>query len=226
MENKLTERIEKLERRYSRLKILYVITIAVLPILLLLMYFQKSERNILEVNGLIVKDEQGKPRIVIGAPAKNVKGRNRPDELYGIAYIDENGNDRLTFGKEPDPMTPNGILPRRVQGAGILIHDKEGIERGGYGVLDDSTALLTLDWPKTGEAIALSSNNNFSAIGLFHRSSIGQYREAVTIGTIPNKSLTFLRFSDTLYKQRLLIEGSGLNNIELKKFNKEGRSIN
>lgn len=173
----------------------------------------------------MVRDNEGKPRIVIGAPAKAIKGRKRQDELVGIVYLDENGNDRLTFGKEPDPMTPMGIMPRRIGASGILIHDKDGVERGGYSVLEDDMALLTLDWPKSGEAVSISSSKEFSALGIFHKTKIGEYKEAITIGTIPGKSYSFMRFSDTLFNERFLIDAKGNNNIEVKKFDKEQKIV-
>lgn len=226
MENTLEHKIKKLEQNHLRMNVIYLATIVAMITLFFLFFYNEKEKDILDVKGIIVRDIQGNPRIVLGAPATGIKGRKRQDDITGIVYLDEFGNDRLTFGKEPDPMTPSGILPRQVNTTGILIHDKDGIERGGYGVSDDDRALLTLDWPKTGEAIALTADKNFAAIGLFHKSKIGQYREAVTIGNIPKKQYTFMRISDTLYNERFLIDTKESNNIELKKMDKSGKLIN
>jgi hypothetical protein len=181
--------------------------------------------EILRVKGLVIEDAMGRPRIIMGAPAPKVEGRRRQDELVGLAYIDENGADRLTFGKEPDPMTGEGIKPRRVGGAGILIHDKDGIERGGYAVLDDGMAALTIDWPKSGEAVTMGANNDFAALAAWHFSPPGQYREAVTIGAIRKSDTGFVRFSDTKANQRLLLAAKGNAEPELQIFDASGKEI-
>ena len=226
MEKSLELKIKKIERHYKRMRLTFL---GAMIIMLITAFFFFSinvkKEDFLNVKGIIVSDSKGNPRIVIGAPAYNIKGRKRQDEVVGIVYIDENGNDRLTFGKEPDPMTPNGIMPRFVDASGILIHDKNGIERGGYCVTDDDRALLTIDWPKTGEAIALSADKDFAALGLFHKSKIGQYREAITIGNIPKQQYSFIRISDTLYNERFLIDTRAANDIEVKKMDISGKLI-
>ncbi|NIF05086.1 hypothetical protein F3J23_06485 [Chryseobacterium sp. Tr-659] len=222
----LQEKVDQLEKKYIRLKFTFILSLFMLMIVSIFLSFQKTEigkGGVLEAKGLIIKDEQGHPRIVIGAPLKKIKDRTRPDELYGIVYLDENGRDRITIGKDPDPMTPKGIFPRRTGGAGILLHDKDGIERSGYSILDDDMAVLTLDWPKTGEAIALSSGNNFSGIGVFHKSDIGKYREAVTIGVLAEKKQSFLKICDSMTNIRAMITQENMKNPELKHYDKNGK---
>lgn len=229
MDHSIQNKLDQLEKKYLKLRLMFIfILFLIISVLVFLSFKQSSVRtdNILEVKGLVVKDDQGRPRIIIGAPIKNIKGRNRPDEFYGMAYIDPSGADRITIGSYLDPMTGKGVAPRRVQGAGMLIHDREGVERGGYGVLDDDMAILTLDWPKKGEAIALSSGNIFSAIGIFHKRPVGQYMEAITIGTLAKESRSFLKVSDTLDNQRLLLSQEGSKEIDVKYYDKNGKEIN
>lgn len=226
MESSHLERLENLEKKYNSLK--YFFGFCVLLFLLTLFFaFKNQDRQdeIIKAKGIIIVDSKGNPRIIMGAPIKNINGRKRTDELTGISYLDENGIDRVTFGKEPNPMTSQGIKERRVGGAGILIHDAQGIERGGYGVLDDETALLTLDWPKTGEAIAISSGKDFSGIGLFHKSKVGEYREALVIGNIVSKKQTFMKIVDTAYNDRFRIEANGNENVKIKKLDDKGNDI-
>lgn len=185
----------------------------------------RSNDDILRVKGLIIEDAQGRARIIMGAPAPKVPGRTRTDDFTGIAYMDENGADRLTFGKEPDPMTAGGIKPRYVGGVGILIHDKAGVERGGYGVLDDDRALLTLDWPKTGEALALSADDHFAAIGLFHWSKPGVYREALTMGVIRKSQQSFLKITDTGGTEQLRVQTDSTQPPLIKQYNSAGKEI-
>lgn len=228
MDSIVLERLERLESKLQIFKVGFLITFLLLAATLAAVFFgfpAKADDGILRAKGLVINDEQGRPRIVMGAPAPKVKGRTRSDELTGIVYLDENGADRLTFGKEPDPMTAEGVKPRRVGGAGILIHDKQGIERGGYSVLDDETAALTVDYPKTGEAVALSANNMFSAIGLFHRSELGVYREALTFGVIRKNNQSFLKITDTNNTQRLRIQTNDNQKTEIKSYDKDSKEI-
>jgi hypothetical protein len=180
--------------------------------------------KVLRLRGLIIEDGQGKPRIIMGAPAPN-DGRRRNDPLYGVAYLDADGTDRLTFGQEPDPMTAEGVKPRRVRATGILIHDREGVERGGYAVLDDGMAALTIDWPKSGEAVTMGANNDFAAMAAWHHSPLGQYREAVTIGSVKKSQSGFIRVSDTNSTERVLLSSRGTEQPELSIFDEKGQSL-
>lgn len=184
-----------------------------------------KDEKVLRVRGLIIEDAMGRPRIALGAPLDQIAGRDRTDELVGIVYLDENGADRITFGKSPDPMTADGIKPRRVGSAGILIHDKDGVERGGYSVLDDDTAILTLDWPKTGEAAVMSSGDSFSGIALFHKSELGVYREAITFGVESEGDKSFAKITDSAGVERLSIKTSGTDEPALQRKNKSGQDV-
>ena len=228
MDSAILLRIEQLENKLRFFKIAFLtIFLAMLAVIAFVSFgfSAKADDGVLRVKGLVINDEQGRPRILMGAPAPKTTERKRSDELVGIVYLDENGVDRLTFGKEPDPMTAEGIKPRYTGGTGILIYDKEGVERGGYGVLDDERAVLTLDHPETGDAVGLSSDNNFSAIGLFHRSKPGIYREAITLGVIPKNNESFLKIKDTDNKQRLRIQTNGTEKTLLKLYDKDGKEI-
>lgn len=210
----LSERIEELERRLRRSRRLGVAAIALAGVAGLLgaadrLNAQDGPADILHLRGLVIEDAEGRPRIVMGAPAPRLAGRKRKDDLVGIAYLGENGADRLTFGEEPNPMTPDGIKKRRVGGAGILIHDRDGIERGGYAVLDDDSAVITLDWPKRGEAWSALSNASFTGTAVWYSSPYGTYREAITFGTMADGDAAFVKWSDASGHQRLRVESKG-----------------
>lgn len=226
MDMSIASRIDRIERRLRFYRYAFLASFIVLAFVVSSNVFGSPDAaEILRVKGLIIEDSQDRPRIIMGAPAPEVVGRKRKDELVGIAYLDENGFDRLTFGQEPDPMSVGGIKPRRIGGVGVLIHDKEGIERGGYGVLDDGTAVLTLDWPKTGEAVALSSNEQFSAIGLFHRSEPGVYRDALTLVVKPEDNQSFFKITDTSNTQRVKVQTTGTENTLVKLFDENGKEV-
>ena len=183
------------------------------------------QSSVLRARGLVIEDAHGRPRIALGAPLEHLAGRNRSDPLTGMVYLDPNGNDRLTFGQLPDPNGPEGLLPRRVGGAGILIHDRDGVERGGYSVLDDETAVLTLDWPKAGEAVALSASPGMAGMGLFYRSPIGQYRDAFGSFVFPGKDSTLVKMSDGNGKERLILRTSENGQPQITQFDAAGNEL-
>lgn len=225
METSIDLRFRKIEQQLRFYKLGFFTACTLGATLLYGFSFANKKIDVIHAKGLVIEDQAGKPRIVISGDLSKIPGRKREDALSGIAYLDELGVDRLTFGKEPDPMTAEGIKPRRVAGAGLLIHDKDGVERGGYGVLDDETALMTLDWPKTGEAAVVSSSSDFSGMALFHRSSIGQYREAITLGAFRKNDASFIRITDASSRERLVIQTSGDGQPEIKHYDQQGRSL-
>jgi hypothetical protein len=225
MENDVEKRLSRLENQLKLYKF-GILALAIVAAATVSAYVSSSsaDKTVLRAQGLIIEDDAGRPRVAIGAPLQEMSGRNRTDELIGIVYIDENGTDRLTFGKAPDPMTVEGIKPRRVAGAGILIHDKDGVERGGYSALDDDTALLTIDWPKTGEAAVMSSGNGFSGIALFHKSGLGVYREAITFGVESDGDKSFGKITDAAGTERFSLRTEGTQEPVLKRQSDAGRA--
>ena len=121
--------------------------------------FSKQERHddVLRVRGLIIEDDQGRERILIGSPIPAAKNRVRTDlnrvrEIWGkrfpekymewyrgyqndmsrLLILDANGFDRVAVGDPvPDPNVGKRIAPSR----GLVINDEEGFERSGYGLL-------------------------------------------------------------------------------------------
>lgn len=221
-------RLEALEKKLKvqRLVMAAVIILAAFSFSVSSQGSDQSIRNgILRAQGLIIEDAQGRPRIALGAPMENVTGRSRTDPLMGIVYLDPNGNDRLTFGELPDPSTPAGIKPRRAAGVGVLIHDQEGIERGGYSVLDDETALLTLDWPKTGEAVALSASPRMAGLGMFYRSEPGKYRDALGSFVFADNDASLLKLTDSLGRERLIVRSTEAGQPQLMRFDDTGSEL-
>lgn len=101
----------------------------------------------------------------------------------------------------------------------------EGVEHGGHSVLDDDTAALTVDWPKTGEGATISSNPDFSGVGLFYRSDIGVYRDSIGMFTTANDDRVFLKITDTTGKQRALFMSQGTEQPKFQQFDKDGNQI-
>ncbi len=221
-------RLERLERKLKAQRFLLILGIATSALAFSGWAHASAQGpadRILIARGLIIEDEAGRPRIVIGAPVNKVPGRKRADDLFGLAYLDPSGHDRITFGQLPDPATPDGVLPRRSSGEGILINDSDGIERGGYSVLNDDTALLTLDWPKSGEAIALSAGQKSAGLGMFYRGDLGQYRDAMGAFIVPEADRAFAKMSDADGRERLILDLRGSGEPTLRSFDQKGAEI-
>jgi hypothetical protein len=184
MENEVLSRIKKLENKYNRLKI---ISLGVFSLLLVIVFglgfISINESEIIRTKGIIIEDENGIDRILIGAPIPFSKYRVRTDtslvrkywsdvagvdanqymkwynEYYhgteGIVIMNEEGFDRVLLG---DKLADSNVGKRLFEAAGITWNDKKGFELGGAGVntTEDGTtrSVMGLDNPN-GEAIHL-----------------------------------------------------------------------
>lgn len=121
--------------------------------------FEKNnDRGIIRAKGIVIMDENGRDRILIGAPFPPSAQRIRTDfekskqawgkrfngdfEWYqtnrsitnngaGILIMDENGHDRVTLGAP----SPSSWIGRIAPLTGITVNDEEGSERGGFGLI-------------------------------------------------------------------------------------------
>lgn len=158
------DRITKLERELLQLKAFALILIAILALIgfrsvnLKAVQAQPSDR-ILRARGLIIEDEAGRERILLGAPVPLARNRVRTDasrvkELWakrypdpnrymdwykdyrhatnGLLILDEKGFDRIALG---DPVPDPNIGKRIGPSTGVVINDEQGFERSGYGLL-------------------------------------------------------------------------------------------
>lgn len=185
----MNDRIDRLERSVRRLR-LYALTITVallaLPLLAALRQAPEQDDRILRARGLVIVDEAGRERILIGAPIPAAENRVRTDmerveeiwgprfprayideyyptyrhHLHGMLVLDENGFDRLAVGDSvPDPNIGRRIGPA----TGVLVNDANGFERSGYGLLDVDgvyRVVLGLDGDDGREGVVLSLHDD------------------------------------------------------------------
>lgn len=143
-----------------------------------------NETGIIRTKGIVIEDEEGKARILIGAPIPIVSERIRTDttkvrqnwasrftpkedwfmEMYseynhstnGILFLGKNGHDRMAIG---DPVPDLWFGKRIGPSTGIIIQDSTGLERTGYGLLNVEgvyRANLGFDYPgKEGMTLSL-----------------------------------------------------------------------
>lgn len=158
----MEEKLIQLEKQVKLLKLMLVITLS--SIALILFSFSKNQQSkfdVIRAKGVIIEDEKGKERILIGTPVPFAKHRARTDTLKikntwgarylkkfpqymewykgydhtcnGILILDENGWERIAIG---DP-TPDPIIGKRIApSTGIILNDDKGLERSGYGMLN------------------------------------------------------------------------------------------
>jgi hypothetical protein len=156
----------RLNRLQRQLRLFQTISLVALDIIAVGLYLAlrhqrhgEQSNTVLRVHGLVIEDEKGRERILIGAPVPRVAGRKRQDDATGLLILSENGLDRVALAAPtPNPQT-NGHVGERVgAAAGLIVDDPDGNERGGFGVLDnDRRVVLGMDYPKgAGEALTLS----------------------------------------------------------------------
>ena len=117
----------------------------------------EKHEDVIRARGLIIEDDQGRERILIGSPIPAAKNRVRTDlarvnevwgkrfpekymewyrsyqnDMNGILILDANGFDRVGLGDPvPDPNSGKRIAPS----SGVVLNDEEGFERSAYGLL-------------------------------------------------------------------------------------------
>lgn len=139
--------------------------------------------QVLRVRGLVIEDEQGRPRILLGSPTPTVAGRKRSDPVDGFVLLGPNGADRFVIsypGYEPQVM---GQVQKRLHdapSAGFMINDADGNERAGLGTTDDGTrTALGMDYSDR-DALGLLVSPSFSGVAMFARS--GPRNDQIAMG--------------------------------------------
>ena len=203
--------VRRLERRLRVLEAGLSVAVALLLIIGLgaMRGHNQQRAGVMRVRGLIVEDAQGRPRILLGAPISNV-GRKRQDEAIGMLLLGENGADHVTIGAPAPPPQIQGRVGRRdAKIAGMIIHDLEGNERGGFGYLDNDRVVLGLDYGgRTREAVVLHVLENGTAgISLTPRAGHSGPRGTFIIDN--NTGTIRLRLSDTANAERAVISLRG-----------------
>jgi hypothetical protein len=181
MENEMQQKLERLENQYKKMSGFFLGFVCVTVITFFGFAFtQEKKPGIIRTKGIIVEDENGKDRILIGAPIPQSKDRVRTDtslvrkyfsnEIYpkdpnkymewyknyrhtafGMVILNENGIDVIQVG---DKLSDPNVGRRIFLPTGILLNNQKGLEVGGFGThtFDDgrSGVALGLDDPGNG----------------------------------------------------------------------------
>ena len=194
---------ERLTRAIRRLQVYAALTTVALVVLFI--RTATPADGVLRVRGLVVEDEAGRERILIGAPVPEAANRVRtdearvrevwaprwPDDPYmdyyrdydhaanGIVILSEDGFDRVVLG---DPVPDPNIGRRIAPSTGLVINDAEGFERTGYSVKVVEGVLrvgLGLD-TRGGEGLVLTLDDD-GVSGII----VGEGDDRLFLGSLP-----------------------------------------
>lgn len=156
----LAIRIDRLEHRLRRGRRAWISLVGVVVAITLMgVVAQPSDEadGILRARGLIIEDADGRARVVLGAPAPGVDGRDRANGANAMIFLGEDGAERVAIGDLLSPQIEGQVAQRIAEGWGITIHDEKGNERGGYAYLTNGRVVFGMDFPGgNGEAITLA----------------------------------------------------------------------
>lgn len=181
MEKEIAEQLQKIEIRYKRMRHFFIGFIGITMVGIVSFGFAKTDKfNLIRAKGIIIEDENGKDRILIGAPVPYSKDRVRTDtnlvrkyfagdiypkdpnqymewykkyrhSAFGMVVMNEKGIDVMQAG---DQLSDPNVGRRIFLPTGILLNNQKGLEVGGFGThtFDDgrSGVALGLDDPGNG----------------------------------------------------------------------------
>jgi hypothetical protein len=158
----LLDRIEQLEKRL-RLTwgVIFVIVVTAIVI-----YIKNSQTDgVLRVKGVIIEDDEGRERILMGTPIPNVPGRVRKDSTDGILILNDEGVDRISIGSPVvNPQVKGKVYRRFSPHTGIAFNANDGDERGALGITDQDQVLLGLDREGAEGAVLFVQPNGVSGL--------------------------------------------------------------
>lgn len=211
MENeirRLEDQMLGLKRKFLLLQIAWLLTAAVSVGVIVVRSSHAAngdkDTNVLRTRGLIIVDEKGRERILLGAPVPRVAGRKRQDDATGLLVLSEDGADRVAAGYVPDPQVLGKVGKRISPEAGIAFNDKNGNERGALGAFDDGRVALGLDYEGREAVNLFAGLNVFSGLLLASDNEGGHERAGLIVN---NKTgLVRLKLADTKSDERLMID--------------------
>jgi hypothetical protein len=164
--------------------------------------------GVLRARGIVVEDEQGRARILIGAPIPSGNGRKRTDPASGLVFLGPDGADRVQLGDVGGPQMGGKINPRQSAATGLMVNDVDGDERGGFGVFANGQVGFGLDYPSQREAIvaAVMPDKGFAGIVVCADTDADPMRAMLLTS---RDGQTALKMSDTKGTDRAVWSASG-----------------
>lgn len=187
MNNELIElklQLNQQKKKIQKLTFLFSSLLLLLVSFFIFSFKGNDDNKILRAKGLVIVDDNGKERILIGAPLPYARNRVRTDtarvralwskkfpnpdqymkwykdynhQANGILILDEQGYDKVCLG---DGVPDANIGPRIGKQSGLIFCDEEGSERGGLGILNvgekTNRVVLALDGANGMDATGIS----------------------------------------------------------------------
>lgn len=180
-----------------------------------------SDDGWLHVRGVIVEDELGRPRVVLGAPIGKLAGRVRSDETTGLIVLSPEGRDVLELGRVGGPQM-GGIVQARVSPAtGLTFADARGNERGGMGLFDNGQAGWGLDYDG-GEGLVALVDPARKIAGFVLQAPSGENTQRAALLTTPDG--TTFELDDGVGHPRFQIEAPTTGDARLQVLDAEGKA--
>jgi len=153
--------VQQLQRQVAELRrtVRLVTTLAVLVTGGFVVSAFAPQDSVIRARGLIITDEAGRDRVVLGAPMAAATKDTKLAEAIGIAVLDSLGRMSVALGTQNPLVLEDGSTGTRIAAsAGLTIYDpRDGKERGGMGAFEDGRANMCLDYgERQKEAVCLS----------------------------------------------------------------------
>ncbi|GAO43143.1 hypothetical protein [Flavihumibacter petaseus] len=180
----LQQQLLQQRKRLNRISFIASFLVLALFAQVLVSFRDKGDNaKVIRAKGIVIVDDQGRERILIGAPLPQASNRVRTDtarvralwskrfgnadqymkwyreynhQANGILVLDENGFDKVCLG---DGVPDANIGQRIGKQTGLIFCDHEGFERGGIGV-------IRLENQQNRVVMALDGENGTDATGI------------------------------------------------------------
>lgn len=180
----LQRQLDQQNKRLNKIVFFSGLIIVCLLSQFLFSFREADENKILRAKGIVIVDDHGRERILIGAPLPQAGNRVRTDtarvralwsqrfgnanqymkwykdydhKANGILILDEQGYDKVCLG---DGVPDANIGPRISKQTGLIFCDNEGFERGGIGVINvgdkQNRVVMALDGENGTDATGIS----------------------------------------------------------------------
>jgi hypothetical protein len=178
--------------------------------------FARTPADVLRVRGLIVEDSTGAPRVVIGAPL-TLAGYKSAQAGAGVAVLSSTGALQAAMGAPtPAPRIDGKVVKRIGDGAGFVIADGAGNERGGMAVFPDGRANVCLDYAKgVKEAACLVVNGGDAYSGLVVNGTPSQKAYDRLTALVNNDGTALVKIAAPDGQERAILYAKGTERAQL-----------
>jgi hypothetical protein len=180
---------------------------------------------VVKARGLIIVDEEGNERILLGAPVSSVSSRAQKGAGCAIVLLEANGKDRLLLGENTAYLRDGGSH-KRERGYALLVHDAKGDERGGFGCFDSGKVVIALDRKSPdsdGVGMMVDDSIDFAGLTVNHKMKDRGYVQAMVFGV--QKGSCYLNMDDPTGRRRMSFDFPPEGAARLQLFDTSGKVL-